>query len=85
MADLVTPGSTITTRMPKGASSCAMPSLIPSSAHFDATYGDWASAPTRPATDVMLTMAPLPRSRMPGSTAWLQRTAPQRLTFMTSR
>ena len=35
--DLVTPGSTIATRIPKAASSSAISSLTPSSAHFDAT------------------------------------------------
>ena len=39
IADLVTPGSMIATRMPNGASSCASPSLNPSNAHFDVTYG----------------------------------------------
>ena len=39
IALLVTPGSTIATRMPNGASSWASPSLSPSSAHFDVTYG----------------------------------------------
>src|SRR5262245_5170796 len=75
----------MTTLMPNGASSWASPSDKPSNAHFDVTYGDWASAATRPAIEVMLTIAPLPRSRMPGSTAWMQRTAPHRLTFITSR
>ena len=48
--------------MPNGASSCAKPSLRPSNAHFDVTYGDWAMAAMRPAIDVMLTMAPLRRA-----------------------
>ena len=60
IADFVTPGSMITTRIPNGASSWARPSLTPSNAHFDATYGDWAIAATLPAIDVMLTIAPLP-------------------------
>ena len=85
IADLVTPGSMIATRIPNGASSWARPSLSPSKAHFDATYGDWASAAIRPATEVMFTMVPLPRSRICGSTAWMQRTAPHRLTFITDR
>ena len=69
IADFVTPGSMITTRMPNGASSWARPSLSPSNANFDATYGDWAIAAMRPVIDVMLTIAPLRRSRIPGSTA----------------
>ena len=85
IADFVTPGSMIATRMPNGASSWASPSLNPSNAHFDVTYGDWASAAMRPVTEVMLTIAPEPRSRICGSTAWMQRTAPHRLTFITSR
>src|SRR5215216_7869903 len=82
IADLVRPGSMIATRMPKGASSWASPSLNPSNAHFEVTYGDWAIAATRPVTDVMLTMQPRPCWRMCGSTACRQRTAPHRLTFM---
>jgi hypothetical protein len=39
IALFVTPGSMIATRIPNGATSCASPSLIPSNAHFDATYG----------------------------------------------
>ena len=58
IADFVTPGSTMTTRMPNGASSNASSSLNPSNAHFDATYGACAMAPNRPVTDVMLTIAP---------------------------
>ena len=85
IALLVTPGSMMTTRIPNGASSWASPSLSPSNAHFDVTYGDWASAAMRPAIEVMLTMVPLRRSRMPGSTCCRQRTAPHRLTFITSR
>ncbi len=74
IADFVTPGSMITTRMPNGASSWARPSLTPSNAHFDATYGDWAIAAIRPVTDVMLTIAPLPplahlRQHVPGGSA----------------
>ena len=68
IADFVTPGSMMTTRMPNGASSWARPSLTPSKAYFDATYGDWAIAAIRPAIDVMLTIAPLRRSRICGST-----------------
>ena len=85
IADFVTPGSITTTRMPNGASSWASPSLTPSNAYFDATYGDWAIAATLPVSDVMLTIAPLRRSRMPGSTCLRQRIAPHRLMFMTSR
>ena len=85
IADLVTPGSMIATRIPNGANSCAICSLTPSSAHFDATYGAWPIAPIRPATDVTLTIVPEPRSRIWGSTAWAQRVAPHRSTFITSR
>ena len=58
IADFVTPGSMIATRIPNGASSWASPSLNPSNAHFEVTYGDWASAAMRPVTEVMLTMRP---------------------------
>ena len=85
IALFVTPGSTITTRMPNGASSWASPSLNPSKAHFEVTYGDWASAAIRPVIEVMLTIAPERRSRIPGRTCCRQRTAPHRLTFITSR
>jgi hypothetical protein len=85
MADLVMPGSTTTTRTPNDATSKASSSLRPSSAHFDATYGAWAMAPKRPTIDVMFTMVPDRRSRMPGSTAWMQRTAQHRFTFIVSR
>jgi len=37
--DRVTPGSMIATRTPNAATSMASCSLIPSSAHFAATYG----------------------------------------------
>ena len=85
IADLVTPGSMITTRMPNGASSSASSSLSPSKAHFDATYGAWAGDANRPATDVMFTIAPVRRSRIEGSTCCKHRTAPHRFTFITSR
>src|ERR1700716_1874124 len=85
MADFVTPGSMIATRIPNGATSRASSSLAPSSAHFDATYGACAMAPNRPTTDVTLTMQPVALARIEGSTACVQRTAPQRFTFMTSR
>ena len=54
---------------------------MPSTAHFEATYGAWATAPMRPTTDDTLTMAPRPRARMPGSTAAAHRTAPTALTL----
>src|SRR5438270_406868 len=41
-------------------------------------------APNRPATEVTLTMAPVRRCRMPGSTSRMQRTAPLTLTLNTS-
>jgi hypothetical protein len=85
IADFVTPGSITATRMPNGATSCASPSLTPSSAHFDATYGDWAIAAIRPAIDVTFTMVPERRWRICGSTACTHRIAPQRSTFITSR
>ena len=81
----VMPGSTIATRTPNAATSIASSSLIPSNAHFAATYGAWAIAPMRPVTDVTFTIVPEPRARMPGSTCWMQRTPPHRSTFITSR
>ena len=69
IALFVMPGSTMTTRMPNGATSWASSSLTPSNAHLDATYGAWPIEPNLPTTDVTLTIVPLPRSRMPGSTA----------------
>ena len=42
-------------------------------------------AAKRPTTEVMLTIAPRRRSRMPGSTACAHRTGPQTLTLKTSR
>ena len=85
MALLVIPGSMIATRIPNPATSCANSSLAPSRAHFDAVYGAWAIAAKRPTTEVMLTMVPRRRSRIPGNTALRQRSAPKKLTFMTSR
>ena len=68
------------TRIEKGASSWASSSLTPSRAHFDATYGAWAIAASRPTTLVTFTIVPDRRARIPGSTCWMQRIAPDTLT-----
>ena len=77
MLVMITPGSMLTTRTPNRYTSCASASPRHSSAHFDAEYATWFGVAMSPAIDVMLTIAPLRRSRMLGSTAWMQRTAPK--------
>ena len=69
--------------MPNGATSEASTSLTASAAHFDAAYAPWPATATRPAIDVTFTMQPLRCSRIVGSTAWMHRSVPHRLVFIT--
>ena len=73
----ITPGSMIATRIPKAATSWASASLAAPSACLDAEYAIWFGVATRPAIDVTLTMQPVRRSRIDGSTAWIMRIGPQ--------
>ena len=61
----------------RAAISCASASLIASNAHFDAAYAACGALANRPATLETFTMQPLPRSRIPGATACMQRNAPK--------
>src|SRR5438309_10564179 len=77
-----TPGSTMATLMLNGLSSCARLSLNPSKAHFVEVYGPSDAIANWPATEVILTMQPLSRLRIDGTTAFMHRTAPKKLVSM---
>ena len=65
------------TRTPKAATSWASASLAAASACLEAEYGIWFGVAMRPAIEVTLTMQPLRRSRIDGSTACIIRIGPQ--------
>ena len=69
----IAPGSMTTTSMPSGASSIRIESLSPSTANFVAWYQLPSGSPNFPPIDETLTIVPLRRSRMCGSTSWVSR------------
>ena len=73
------PGSTIATLIPKWSTSSFSASVRPSSANFVPEYmpSSGGDDPARRPT-VTLTIVPLPRSRICGSTAWIMRSAPKK-------
>ena len=66
--------------MLKWAKTGASPSERPSKANFDALYSSWKGVPTIPKWLLLLMMWPLCLAFMLGSTAWINRRAPKKLT-----
>jgi hypothetical protein len=79
------PGSTRITLMPKPPTSWRSASDNASSACFDALYQPVIGVTTRPAMEETLTIRPVPRSRMPGSTSRQIRMGPRTLVSKMSR
>jgi hypothetical protein len=79
------PGSTRTTLTPKPPTSWRSASESASSACFDAQYQPVSGVVTRPAMDETLTIRPVPRSRMPGSTSRQMRIGPSTFVSKISR
>ena len=79
------PGSTISTRMPNRSTSLASASDHPSSANFVAEYAPTPGNVNRPPMLLIWTIAPVPRSRMPGSTARVSAAGPKKCRSIRSR
>ncbi|HTO77685.1 MAG TPA: hypothetical protein VMQ61_16560 [Thermoanaerobaculia bacterium] len=79
------PGSTTTTRIPKGESSTRSESEIDSSACLAEQYGAANGTVTLPPTEDMLTIVPPPAARSAGSAARMVSIAPKTATSYCSR
>ena len=73
------PGVNTFTRTPKGASSWLSDCENPTTANLDAAYSEYSGIATSPVSEATLMITPLPRSRMPGSTARVTASTPPTL------
>ena len=71
------PGQISETRTPRPITSSRNASVNPTIANFVAQYPPIRAYPISPAIEAMLTMTPSPRSRIPGSAAWVHQTVPK--------
>ena len=78
------PGQTALTRIPSVTWSTASARVSAITAPFDAQYAARLRRPTRPAIDATFTIAPPPRSRMPGIACLQHRNVPRAFTANTS-
>ena len=76
MPVLIEPGSTVVTPTPKGDTSRRTASAKPFIAALVATYEERYASGKLASIEPTMTTRPYPRERIPGSTSWVRRTAP---------